>query len=241
MSEPKMPRTIAVDFDNTLFETDWPEIGNPIWPVINAAKTAKEEGAELILWTTREGKPLEDAIIACNKVGLTFDAININTAEMKKLWGYDPRKVGATEYWDDRAMKLTGYIPRPASGTITADKLGAPPASKIAPRRKDDSVSHPEHYTQGAIECIDAIRANGDKLGLRPDIRQTSVLSLGPTKTPSTPSTAAISAAASTPAAVSIWTKSETAASASARYPSTRFHRAERASADPTPRVPRGG
>ena len=160
MSEPKMPRTIAVDFDNTLFETDWPEIGNPIWPVINAAKTAKEEGAALILWTTREGKPLEDAIIACNKVGLTFDAINNNTAAMKKLWGNDPRKVGATEYWDDRAMKLTGYIPRIESSTITADKLGAPPASKIAPRRKDDSVSHPEHYTQGAIECIDAIRAS---------------------------------------------------------------------------------
>ena len=40
MSEPKMPRTIAVDFDNTLFETDWPRIIRPNWPVINAAKTA---------------------------------------------------------------------------------------------------------------------------------------------------------------------------------------------------------
>lgn len=158
MSEPKMPRTIAVDFDNTLFETDWPEIKKPIWPVINAAKTAKEEGAELILWTTREGKPLEDAIIACNKVGLTFDAINNNTITMKKLWGSDPRKVGATEYWDDRAMKLTGYIPRPASSTITAEKLGAPLES---PLRKNNVIPR----VADDIECIDAIRASLDLRG----------------------------------------------------------------------------
>ena len=98
MSEPKMPRTIAVDFDNTLFETDWPDIKKPIWPTINAARTAKEEGAELILWTTREGGHLTAALEACENVGLTFDAVNDNTETMKKLWGNDPRKVGATEY-----------------------------------------------------------------------------------------------------------------------------------------------
>lgn len=46
-----------------------------------------------------------------------------------------------------------------------------------------------EALSRGAASCIfveqdrsavDAIRANGDKLGIRPDIRQTSVLSLGP-------------------------------------------------------------
>ena len=47
--------------------------------------------------------------------------------------------------------------------------------------------------SRGAASCIfveqdrtalDAIRANGDKLGLRPDIRQSSVLSLGPAAKP---------------------------------------------------------
>ena len=148
MSEPKMPRTIAVDFDNTLFETDWPDIKKPIWPTINAARTAKEEGAELILWTTREGGHLTAALEACENVGLTFDAVNDNTETMKKLWGNDPRKVGATEYWDDRAVKLMCSAPQ------------LPPDAK--PQQKNNVVSHPEHYTQGGIECIDAIRASMD-------------------------------------------------------------------------------
>ena len=50
-----------------------------------------------------------------------------------------------------------------------------------------------EAISRGAASCIfveqdraaiDAIRANGDKLGLRPDIRQSSVLSLGPAQKP---------------------------------------------------------
>lgn len=154
MSEPKMPRTIAVDFDNTLFETDWPDIKNPIWPAINAARTAKEEGAELILWTTREGEHLTAALEACENVGLTFDAVNGNTESMKKLWGNDPRKVGATEYWDDRAVKLVCSAPQ--LPVCSAPQLPA----NAKPLQKNNVVSHPEHYTQGDVECIDAIRAS---------------------------------------------------------------------------------
>ena len=50
-----------------------------------------------------------------------------------------------------------------------------------------------EALSRGAASCVfveqdraalDAIRANGDKLGIRPDIRQSSVLSLGPVSKP---------------------------------------------------------
>ena len=154
MSEPKMPRTIAVDFDNTLFETDWPEIKKTIWPVINAARTAKEEGAELILWTTREGEYLVAALEACENVGLTFDAVNANTATMTKLWGTDPRKVGATEYWDDRSVNF---------GLGNPCLVNTRP-QRVAQQPKGDAVSHPQHCTQRDIDCIDAVRA---VLGLR--------------------------------------------------------------------------
>ena len=97
-------RTIAVDFDDTLFKTAWPEIVAPNWPVINAAKKAQREGADLILWTTREGEYLAEALEACASVGLTFAAVNDNTPYMKELWGNSPRKIGADEYWDDRAI-----------------------------------------------------------------------------------------------------------------------------------------
>lgn len=104
MREPK--KTIAVDFDDTLFVTRWPDIGEPIWSVICAAKEEQAAGADLILWTTREGKYLEEALAACASVGLTFAAVNENTEYMKQLWGNDPRKVGADEYWDDKSVPV---------------------------------------------------------------------------------------------------------------------------------------
>lgn len=35
---------IAVDFDGCLCENQWPEVGAPLWPVIEAAKQRKIEG-----------------------------------------------------------------------------------------------------------------------------------------------------------------------------------------------------
>ena len=97
-----MNKIIAIDFDNTLFETDYPAIVRPISPVIKYAKLMRERGAKLILWTCREGKELEEAVEACRAEGLLFDAVNDNLPEMKAEWGNNPRKVAADEYWDDR-------------------------------------------------------------------------------------------------------------------------------------------
>ena len=101
-----MNRIIAIDFDGTLFEDDYPNIGAPIRGIIARAKQEQANGAKLILWTLREKELLADAIMACALVELYFDAINANLPEEITLWGHDPRKVAATEYWDDRAVKL---------------------------------------------------------------------------------------------------------------------------------------
>ena len=99
-------RTIAVDFDGTLFTDNWPNIGEPKWDVINRVKAEQENGAAVILWTCREGWRLYDAVEACKKVGLYFDAVNDSTDEWKKFFDNETRKVGADEYWDDRAVKI---------------------------------------------------------------------------------------------------------------------------------------
>lgn len=39
---------------------------------------------------------------ACKAVGLEFDYVNENAAELKEAFGTDPRKIAATEYWDDK-------------------------------------------------------------------------------------------------------------------------------------------
>lgn len=95
-------KVIAVDFDNTLFETDYPHIVRPILPVIEMAKARQEKGDKLILWTCREGAELDAAVEACRTEGLEFDAVNDNLEEAKAEWGNNPRKVAADEYWDDK-------------------------------------------------------------------------------------------------------------------------------------------
>ena len=50
------------------------------------------------------GELLDAALAACKKEGLRFDAVNESTDAWKQAWGTSPRKIGATEYWDDRAV-----------------------------------------------------------------------------------------------------------------------------------------
>lgn len=96
-----LPTIIAVDFDGTLVENQFPEIGEIKPEVWNAVRMARDKGTKLILWTSRTGKALEQAIQFCAEHGLTFDAVNDNIPEVKAL-GWDARKVFATYYIDDR-------------------------------------------------------------------------------------------------------------------------------------------
>ena len=102
-------KIIAIDFDGTLFETDYPAIVRPILPVIEMAKARQEKGDKLILWTCREGPELDAAIEACREQGLVFDAVNDNIQELKDYWKNNPRKVAADEYWDDKAVNTQGF------------------------------------------------------------------------------------------------------------------------------------
>lgn len=98
-------KVIAVDFDGVLCTERWPEIGEERPEVIQAALREQKAGAALILWTCRTGADLEAAVKWCAARGLRFDAVNANIPERVELYGNDCRKVGADEYWDDRAMK----------------------------------------------------------------------------------------------------------------------------------------
>lgn len=100
-----MRKIIAVDFDGTLFASDYPEILRPIDTVIRWCHKKKHEGCCLILWTCREGEALEEAVDACRSVGLEFDYINQNAPEIIELHGgSDCRKIYADIYLDDHAI-----------------------------------------------------------------------------------------------------------------------------------------
>lgn len=42
----------------------------------------------------------------CAQWGLRFDAINESLPDWIEAFGTRPRKVGAIEYWDDKAVRL---------------------------------------------------------------------------------------------------------------------------------------
>lgn len=101
-----MRKAIAIDFDGCLCSNAYPEIGEPNWEVIYRAIKEQADGTGLILWTCREGQLLEDAVSACKNWGLVFDAVNENLPDWIESFGTQPRKVGASEYWDDKAVRL---------------------------------------------------------------------------------------------------------------------------------------
>jgi len=98
---------IAVDFDGTIVEHDYPKIGKPIPFAIEVLKKLQQEEQHLlILWTVREGEMLEDALKYCKKYGLEFYAVNNNYPEEEP--GAEPRKINVDLYIDD---KNVGGIP----------------------------------------------------------------------------------------------------------------------------------
>ena len=92
---------IAVDFDGIICHSEYPNVDDLDYEVIELLKQLKEKGTYLILNTCRHGKPLQDAKNALISKGLVFDTYNENLQHRIELYG-DCRKIGAHIYIDDR-------------------------------------------------------------------------------------------------------------------------------------------
>lgn len=99
-------RIVAVDFDGTLCEDNYPKIGEANEELIEYLKAWKKWGGKLILWTCRNGGKLLDAVEWCEKRGLIFDAVNENLPEIIDQVGGDTRKIFADEYIDDKNVNM---------------------------------------------------------------------------------------------------------------------------------------
>lgn len=115
---------IAVDFDGTLCENKYPEIGKPNKKVISELKARKENGDRIILWTCRTGNKLKAAVHWCEKRGLVFDRVNENLPEIIEKYGEDCRKITATEYWDDRAVPVVFQEDKTYTVGQVANRIG---------------------------------------------------------------------------------------------------------------------
>ena len=92
---------IAIDFDGTIVEDAYPEIGRPMLFAFETMKELQKLNHQLILWTYRTGTELEDAVSFCRENGVEFYAVNRSYPEEE----YDEecgRKIHAHVFIDDR-------------------------------------------------------------------------------------------------------------------------------------------
>jgi hydroxymethylpyrimidine pyrophosphatase-like HAD family hydrolase len=92
---------IAVDFDGTIVEHQYPEIGKEKLFAFRTLRELEKKGARLILWTFRTGKELEAAVEYCRENGIEFYAVNKNYPE-EIVDESVSRKIDADIYIDDK-------------------------------------------------------------------------------------------------------------------------------------------
>ena len=92
---------IAVDFDGTIVEHEYPEIGKEKLFAFRTLKELDKMGARIILWTFRNGKELEEAVEFCRKNGVEFYAVNKSYPE--EIFDETvSRKIDADIFIDDK-------------------------------------------------------------------------------------------------------------------------------------------
>ena len=92
---------IAVDFDGTIVEHEYPKIGKDKLFAIETLKELQKHGALLILWTFRSGTELGEAVEYCRAKGVEFYAVNKNYPE-EVFDDTISRKINADVYIDDK-------------------------------------------------------------------------------------------------------------------------------------------
>jgi hypothetical protein len=113
--------TIAVDFDGTIVEHEYPKIGKEKLFAFRVLRELDKLGARLILWTFRSGKELEEAVEFCSKNGIEFYAVNksypeeiFNDSISRKIHAdifIDDRNIGGFPGWGEIWQMLLPYEP----------------------------------------------------------------------------------------------------------------------------------
>ncbi len=96
---------IAIDFDGTIVENRYPEIGAERPFAVDTIKMLINERYTVVLWTCREGQLLEECVNWCKERGLEFYAVNRDfpeeTIENNPSFS---RKLKADLFIDDRNL-----------------------------------------------------------------------------------------------------------------------------------------
>ena len=105
----EVPLKIAIDFDGTIVEHKYPEIGKEILFAFETIKALQKQKHQLILWTYSSGKELDDAVDYCRQNGVEFYAVNASYPEEEFDEDFASRKIDADIFIDDR--NIGGMLP----------------------------------------------------------------------------------------------------------------------------------
>lgn len=92
---------VAVDFDNCLCYSQFPECGDPT-PIVDFIKSIQDLDIYIVLWTCRNSNEnaLNKALQWCYDQGLKISYVNTNVGERIALYG-DSRKISCNMLIDD--------------------------------------------------------------------------------------------------------------------------------------------
>lgn len=96
---------IAIDFDGTIVEDRYPEIGKMIDGAREVINRLYDEGYEIIIWSCRARVGKARAIEFLAKNGIKYHRFNESSpANLKQYNNVDTRKVYADLYIDDKGL-----------------------------------------------------------------------------------------------------------------------------------------
>lgn len=93
--------TVGIDFDGTMVEHKYPEIGNPVSGAIETVHRLMEAGHKIILYTMRSGERLDQAVEYLEGEGVVLYGVNENKTQ--KYWTDSP-KIYCNIYIDDASL-----------------------------------------------------------------------------------------------------------------------------------------
>ena len=92
---------IAIDFDGTIVENNFPAIGPLLPDAVQSINRLYDDGHYIIIWTCRDGAELLTAINFLLSVGIKFHRVNDGNPDNVAEYGTNTRKVYAHKYIDD--------------------------------------------------------------------------------------------------------------------------------------------
>ena len=97
---------IAVDFDGTCVEADYPRVGEELFAAVGCLKAMAISGCKLVLWTMRDGQELLDAVKWFEDRNIPLYGVQRHPSQQEWTEEQGSPKCLATYYIDDRNIGI---------------------------------------------------------------------------------------------------------------------------------------